>query len=118
MKLAVDLAPGRKRGLPLANPVMAASGTFGYGREMAKVFDIQRLGAIVSKGTTLRRRRGNPQPRIVETASGMLNSIGLQNIGVAALIRDMAPVWASWRDRKSTRLNSSHIPLSRMPSSA
>jgi dihydroorotate dehydrogenase (NAD+) catalytic subunit len=96
VNLAVDLAPARKRGLPLANPVMAASGTFGYGLEMAKVFDIQRLGAIVSKGTTLRRRRGNPQPRIVETASGMLNSIGLQNIGVAALIRDVAPIWATW----------------------
>jgi len=96
VNLAVDLAPGRKRGLPLVNPVMAASGTFGYGLEMAKVFDIQRLGAIVCKGTTLRRRRGNPQPRIVETASGMLNSIGLQNIGVSALIRDMAPIWATW----------------------
>ena len=97
MNLAVELAPKRKRGLLLANPVMAASGTFGYGLELAKVFDIQRLGAIVCKGTTLRRRRGNPQLRTVETPAGMLNSIGLQNIGVEALIRDMAPIWVTWR---------------------
>ncbi|MGQ9571982.1 MAG: dihydroorotate dehydrogenase [Dehalococcoidia bacterium] len=97
VNLSVELAPRGKRGLLLPNPVMAASGTFGYGIEMAKEFDIQRLGAIVCKGTTLRRRRGNPQPRMAETAAGMLNSIGLQNIGVEAIIRDMAPIWASWR---------------------
>jgi len=97
VNLSVELAPRCKRGLFLANPVMAASGTFGYGLEMAKELDIQRLGAIVCKGTTLRRRRGNPQPRMVETPAGMLNSIGLQNMGVEALIRDIAPVWATWR---------------------
>jgi dihydroorotate dehydrogenase (NAD+) catalytic subunit len=97
VKLSVELAPRCKRGLSLANPVMAASGTFGYGLEMAKEMDIQRLGAIVCKGTTLRRRRGNPQPRMVETPAGMLNSIGLQNMGVEALIRDIAPIWATWR---------------------
>jgi len=97
VNLSVELAPRCKRGLFLANPVMAASGTFGYGLEMAKELDIQRLGAIVCKGTTLRRRRGNPQPRMVETAAGMLNSIGLQNMGVEALIRDVAPIWATWR---------------------
>ena len=97
MNLSVELAPRCKRGLFLANPVMAASGTFGYGLEMAKELDIQRLGAIVCKGTTLRRRRGNPQPRLVETPAGMLNSIGLQNMGVEALIRDVAPIWATWR---------------------
>jgi dihydroorotate dehydrogenase (NAD+) catalytic subunit len=97
VNLSVELAPRCKRGLFLANPVMAASGTFGYGLEMAKELDIQRLGAIVCKGTTLRRRRGNPQPRMVETPAGMLNSIGLQNMGVEALIRDMAPIWATWR---------------------
>ena len=97
MNLSVELAPKCKRGLFLANPVMAASGTFGYGLEMAKELDIQRLGAIVCKGTTLRRRRGNPQPRTVETPAGMLNSIGLQNMGVEALIRDIAPIWATWR---------------------
>jgi dihydroorotate dehydrogenase (NAD+) catalytic subunit len=97
VNLSVELAPRCKRGLFLANPVMAASGTFGYGLEMAKELDIQRLGAIVCKGTTLRRRRGNPQPRMVETPAGMLNSIGLQNMGVEALIRDIAPIWATWR---------------------
>lgn len=97
MNLAVELAPKGKRGLRLANPVMTASGTFGNGLESARFFDIQRLGAIVSKGTTLHPRRGNPQPRIVETPSGMLNSIGLQNIGVEALVREVAPIWASWR---------------------
>jgi dihydroorotate dehydrogenase (NAD+) catalytic subunit len=76
---------------------MTASGTFGYGMEYEHLFDIQTLGAIVCKGTTLRPRDGNPQPRIVETAGGILNSIGLQNIGVEALIREKAPVWAKWR---------------------
>ncbi len=97
MNLSVELAPRCKRGLFLANPVMVASGTFGYGLEMAKELDIERLGAIVCKGTTLRRRRGNPQPRMVETSAGMLNSIGLQNVGVEALIRDIAPIWTTWR---------------------
>jgi dihydroorotate dehydrogenase (NAD+) catalytic subunit len=95
--LEVELAPGAKRNLTLPNPVMVASGTFGYGIEYAKVFDIQRLGGIVTKTTTLAPRRGNPPTRIAETASGMLNSIGLQNIGVSALIRDLAPVYVTWR---------------------
>jgi len=97
MDLAVDLAPKGKRSLVLANPVMPASGCFGNGLEFSKILDIQRLGAIVSKGVTLRPRAGNPQFRIVETAAGMLNSIGLQNIGVEAIIRDVAPIWAGWR---------------------
>ncbi len=81
----------------LANPVMTASGTFGYGTEYSHLFDIQQLGAIVCKGTTLEPRDGNPQPRLAETACGVLNSIGLQNIGVNALIKEKAPIWASWR---------------------
>jgi dihydroorotate dehydrogenase (NAD+) catalytic subunit len=97
MKLSVQLAPKNKRGLMLANPVMTASGTFGYGTEYSHLFDIQRLGAIVCKGTTLKPKEGNPQPRLAETPSGVLNSIGLQNIGVKALIKDKAPVWAGWR---------------------
>lgn len=95
--LSVDLTPGQKRGILLANPVMTASGTFGNGLEYARMFDIQRLGAIVSKAITLKPRRGNIQPRIAETAAGMVNSIGLQNIGVEAILRDVAPVWATWR---------------------
>jgi dihydroorotate dehydrogenase (NAD+) catalytic subunit len=95
--LTVQLAPKNKKGLRLANPVMTASGTFGYGIEYSRLFDIQKLGAIVCKGTTLKPREGNPQPRLVETASGVINSIGWQNIGVKALIREKAPVWAGWR---------------------
>ena len=95
--MSVEVAAGGKRGLLLPNPVMVASGTFGYGVDYAKVFDIQRLGAIVTKTTTLAPRRGNPQSRIAETPSGMLNSIGLQNMGVNALLRDLCPVYAGWR---------------------
>jgi dihydroorotate dehydrogenase (NAD+) catalytic subunit len=76
---------------------MTASGTFGYGIEYEKLVDIQKLGAIVCKGTTLKPRDGNPQPRIFETASGVLNSVGLQNIGSEAVIREKAPVWAKWK---------------------
>ncbi len=94
--MSVELAPANKRGLKLQNPVMTASGTFGYGDEEGHLFDIQKLGAIVCKGTTLKPRDGNPQPRLAETPYGLLNSIGLQNIGVEALIRDKAPVWAGW----------------------
>ncbi len=97
MNLSVELAPKHRQGLRLTNPVMTASGTFGYGTEYEHLFDIQKLGAIVCKGTTLEPREGNPQPRLAETASGVLNSIGLQNIGVKALIKEKAPIWASWR---------------------
>ena len=76
---------------------MAAAGTFGYGTEYSHLFDIQKLGAIICKGTTLEPRDGNPQPRLAETACGLLNSIGLQNIGVKALIREKAPIWTGWR---------------------
>jgi dihydroorotate dehydrogenase (NAD+) catalytic subunit len=76
---------------------MTASGTFGYGTEYSQMFDVQRLGAIICKGTTLEPREGNPQPRLAETPCGMLNSIGLQNIGVKALIKEKAPIWAGWR---------------------
>jgi len=97
MNLAVELAPRRKQGLLLQNPVMTASGTLSNGLEATRIFDVNRLGAIVSKGTTLRPRAGNPQPRTAETPSGMLNTIGLQNVGIEALVRDVAPVWATWR---------------------
>jgi dihydroorotate dehydrogenase (NAD+) catalytic subunit len=81
----------------LDNPVMIASGTFGYGIEYSELIDIQKLGAIVCKGTTLMPRKGNSQPRLVETESGLLNSVGLENMGVDAVIKDKAPVWANWR---------------------
>ena len=94
--LSVTLAAGHKQELHLRNPVMTASGTFSNGIEFAARFDVDALGALVSKGTTLRPRRGNPQPRTVETPAGMINSIGFQNVGVGALIRQVAPVWARW----------------------
>jgi dihydroorotate dehydrogenase (NAD+) catalytic subunit len=97
MNLSVQLAPQNKKGLKLANPVMTASGTFGYGMEYEHLFDIQKLGAIVCKGTAHEPWEGNPQPRIAETDNGMLNSIGLQGIGVDALIKEKTPVWAGWQ---------------------
>lgn len=96
VSLQVDLAPHAKRSLVLPNLVMVASGTFGYGTEF-KAFDVQRLGAIVTKTTTLSPRRGNVPQRIAETPSGMLNSIGLQNVGISSLVRDLAPVYATWK---------------------
>jgi dihydroorotate dehydrogenase (NAD+) catalytic subunit len=95
--LRVQLAPRHPEGLILSNPVMIASGIAGYGIEYAEITDIEKLGAIVCKGTTLMPKEGNPQPRLVETADGLLNSIGWENIGVDALIEEKAPVWASWR---------------------
>ncbi len=77
--------------LKLKNPVLTASGTFGYGREYSEFFDISRLGAVVVKGLSLKPRQGNPPPRIVETPSGMLNSIGLQNIGIDSFIENELP---------------------------
>lgn len=96
LNLSVQLAPENRRGLLLSNPVMTASGTFGYGTEYAEIINVQRLGAIICKGTTLEPRPGNPQPRMVETAGGVLNSIGMENIGVKALIGEKAPIWAVW----------------------
>lgn len=77
--------------LKLKNPVMTASGTFGYGEEYAGYVDLNRLGAIVVKGLSLQPRLGNPPPRITETTGGMLNAIGLQNIGVDVFIEEKLP---------------------------
>jgi dihydroorotate dehydrogenase (NAD+) catalytic subunit len=93
---AVDLSVELPRGLRLDNPILVASGTFGYGVEYSEVVDIQRLGAICCKGTTLRPRVGNITPRVTETPAGMLNSIGLQNPGVDAVVRKYGPTWQGW----------------------
>jgi dihydroorotate dehydrogenase (NAD+) catalytic subunit len=77
--------------LKLKNPVMTASGTFGYGEEYAPYVDLNRLGAIIVQGLSLKPRLGNTGPRIMETPAGMLNAIGLQNIGVKSFIRDKLP---------------------------
>ncbi len=82
-------------GLQLQNPVMPASGTFGYGQEYAELLELNRLGALITKGVSLRPLEGNPPPRICETPSGMLNAIGLQNIGVKAFIAEKLPFLAS-----------------------
>ena len=84
--LTVDIG-----GLTLQNPVMTASGTFGYAREFAHYMDLNRLGAIIVKGLSLTPSKGNPPPRIVETDCGMLNAIGLENVGIDAFIRDKLP---------------------------
>jgi dihydroorotate dehydrogenase (NAD+) catalytic subunit len=84
--LSVTLGP-----LKLKNPVMTASGTFGFGSEWADFFDLSRLGAIMVKAVTVHPRQGNPMPRMIETAAGMLNSIGLQNPGLDAFIAEKMP---------------------------
>jgi len=84
--LAVRLGP-----LVLPNPILTASGTFGYGLEFAHLADLERLGGIVTKGLSLAPLRGNPSPRVGETRGGMLNSIGLQNIGVERFLADVLP---------------------------
>ena len=84
--LSVDLC-----GLRLANPLIPASGTFGFGLELADCFDLNRLGGISLKGTTREARYGNPTPRIAECKAGMLNAVGLENPGIDVLVREKAP---------------------------
>jgi dihydroorotate dehydrogenase (NAD+) catalytic subunit len=84
--LSVDIA-----GIKLRNPVMTASGTFGYGREFSDYMDLESIGAIITKGLSLRPKAGNRTPRIIETPGGMLNAIGLQNVGIEAFIGEKLP---------------------------
>jgi dihydroorotate dehydrogenase (NAD+) catalytic subunit len=84
--LSVNIA-----GISLRNPVMTASGTFGYGEEFSEYVDLEKIGAIVTKGLSLRPKAGNAMPRIVETPGGMLNAIGLQNVGIEAFIEKKIP---------------------------
>ncbi|MDR2508268.1 MAG: dihydroorotate dehydrogenase [Candidatus Accumulibacter sp.] len=85
--LSVNIA-----GIPLRNPVMTASGTFGYGVEFAAHMNLESIGAFITKGLSLKPRAGNPTPRIAETPAGMLNAIGLQNIGIDAFIEEKIPL--------------------------
>ncbi len=78
-------------GVKLKNPVMTASGTFGYASEFEELIDLNRLGAIIVKGLSLEPSRGNPPPRIVETPCGMLNAIGLENVGLEAFLKEKLP---------------------------
>ncbi len=86
----IDLSV-RLAGVTMKNPVVAASGTFGFGREYSQFYDLSQLGGICVKGLTLHRREGNPAPRIAETPMGILNSVGLQNPGVDAFVSDELP---------------------------
>ena len=88
-ELSVEVA-----GIKMRNPIMPASGTFGYGEEYTPFLDIEKIGAVVTKGLSLNPKAGNAMPRIAETISGMLNAIGLQNVGVDAFIRDKVPFLA------------------------
>lgn len=92
--LPVELAPGHKQGLLLANPVMPAAGTFGYGLEYEGLVETERLGAIVTTPTTLRPQRGQPQPRLQELKDGLLLGTGGQNPGLGRVLREYAPRWA------------------------
>ena len=91
MKLEIRLGK-----LRLKNPVMTASGTAGYGAELAEFFDLSKLGAIVMKGISLDPWQGNPTPRITETRCGMINSIGLQNVGLDAFLKEKLPFIRQW----------------------
>lgn len=86
-----DLLATTLCGIPLRNPVLAASGTFGYGIEFAKLVDLNQLGGLVTKGLSREPIAGNPAPRLWHTEAGMMNSVGLQNVGVAAFVRDKLP---------------------------
>ncbi|MFD1317627.1 dihydroorotate dehydrogenase [Loigolactobacillus zhaoyuanensis] len=90
-RLAVDLP-----GLKLKNPIMPASGCFGFGQRYAEFYDLDQLGAIIVKAATLEPRTGNPTPRVAETTSGMLNAIGLQNPGIEAIMTEKLP-WLQQR---------------------
>ena len=86
VKLDIDLG-----GLPMKNPVTVASGTFGYGQEYSQYFDLDKLGAVTTKSLSLKPRAGNKPPRLVETPAGMLNAIGLQNVGIESYLSEKAP---------------------------
>ena len=92
----VDMTVDLGRGLVLRNPVVAASGVFGYGTEYADVVDVNRLGAIFTRGTTLRPRLGNASPRAILTPSGLINAVGLHNPGVNAVLERYADRWSTW----------------------
>lgn len=77
--------------LKLKNPVLVASGTFGYGEEFAELYDLSRLGAVVTKGISLKPRKGNPMPRVIEVPMGLINAIGLQNVGIESFLEDKLP---------------------------
>ena len=94
----VDLSV-KIKGLEFDNPVIAASGTFGYGLEYRPFVDLNRLGGFATKGLSMQPRVGNAVPRMVETASGMLNAIGLENIGLEKFLSDKLPLLQNYNTR-------------------
>ncbi|MDP3980201.1 MAG: dihydroorotate dehydrogenase [Chlamydiota bacterium] len=104
MNMAVEL--GR---LKLKNPITVASGTFGYGEEYSSIVDLNRIGAVIVKGLTLKPRHGNPPPRIAETPSGMLNAIGLQNVGVDCFVKEKVPFLSCFDTAIIANINGSTI---------
>lgn len=105
----VDLSVNIGGGLRLANPVMTASGTFGYGEEFADFIDLDRLGAYIVKGTTLEPREGNDYPRMAETPAGMLNAVGLQNKGVDYFIEHIYPRIKAYRSKMIVNVSGARI---------
>ena len=95
--------------LELANPVMTASGTFGYGTEFADFVDLDKLGGVIVKGTTLHHREGNPYPRMAETPSGMLNAVGLQNQGVVYFCEHIYPTIKDYKTRMIVNVSGSAV---------
>ena len=95
--------------LELANPVMTASGTFGYGTEFADFVDLERLGGVIVKGTTLHHREGNPYPRMAETPAGMLNAVGLQNKGVDYFCEHIYPTIKDYKTNMIVNVSGSAI---------
>ena len=95
--------------LQLANPVMTASGTFGYGTEFADFVDLERLGGVIVKGTTLHHREGNPYPRMAETPAGMLNAVGLQNKGVDYFCEHIYPTIKDYKTNMIVNVSGSAI---------
>ena len=95
--------------MKLRNPVITASGTFGYGSEFEDFMDVSKLGGIILKATTLEPREGNPYPRMAETASGMLNAVGLQNKGIDYFEKNIYPKVSCYGTNVMANVNGSHI---------
>ena len=96
-------------GLEMTNPVMTASGTFGYGREFEDFVNLEQIGGIIVKGTTLNKREGNPYPRMAETPSGMLNAVGLQNKGVEYFVENIYPQFKDIRTNMIVNVSGSDV---------
>jgi len=105
INLNVDLGAG----LTLSNPVLTASGTFGFGHQYSEFFDLNRLGGFIVKGTTLEPRQGNPAPRLVETPSGMINAVGLQNPGVEWFARYIYPTLTGFTSKVIVNISGAQI---------